>query len=178
IGQVWLVSGQSTMEYSIHTHPQYAKPKKGDPDLLEKAFKAVNDPLIRVLYVEKNLKSDVLPTNGWQKVSPAALAPVSAIGYFYAKALVDSLDVPVGIISSSCGGTSIETWTPSEAYAASSVFGSQLEGEHLRGGTVSNRYNRMTAPIAPYSLRSLKWYQGETKLKSRDIGTNAEKKKV
>src|SRR5690606_17672630 len=48
IGEVWLVSGQSNMEYSMHNHPQYAKPKKGDPDLLEKAFKAVNDPLIRV----------------------------------------------------------------------------------------------------------------------------------
>ena len=178
IGEVWLVSGQSNMEYSMHNHPQYAKPKKGDPDFLEKAFKAANDPLIRVLYVEKHLKSDVLPTNGWQKVSPAALAPVSAIGYFYAKALVDSLDVPVGIISSSWGGTSIETWTPSEAYAASSVFGSQLEGEQLHGETVGIRYNKMIAPIAPYSLRGFLWYQGETNLIRGDIGNYADKKKV
>src|SRR5690606_28526469 len=73
---------------------------------------------------------------------------------------------------------SIETWTPSEAYAASSVFGSQLEGEQLHGETVGIRYNKMIAPIAPYSLRGFLWYQGETNLIRGDIGNYADKKKV
>src|SRR5690606_11912470 len=66
IGEILDDSSQSTIEHAMHNLQHYAKPKKGEPDLLEKGLTAVNDPLIRVLNVEKNLKSDVIPSNGGQ----------------------------------------------------------------------------------------------------------------
>ncbi|NDW11484.1 sialate O-acetylesterase [Bacteroides sp. 214] len=146
IGEVWLASGQSNMEYSMNKHLHYAKPQRGDKEFLQKSFKAANSPIIRVMYVEKNLKTDTLPSKGWQMLNEESLAPVSAIGYFFAKSLVDNIDVPVGIISTSWGGTPIETWTP----------------------PLGERYIKMVEPMAPYSLRGFLWYQGETNLINGD----------
>lgn len=47
VGEVWLVSGQSNMEYSMNNHPHHARPKKGDPEVLYKEFKAADSPIIR-----------------------------------------------------------------------------------------------------------------------------------
>lgn len=178
IGEVWLVSGQSNMEYSMNNHPRYSKPKKGDPEYLSNAFKHANNPLIRVLYVKKELKSDTLPTNGWQMASGEALAPVSAIGYFYAKSLTENLDVPVGIISTSWGGTPIETWTPEKAYADSPAFQKQLKNHKLDGVAVGERFEKMVKPIIPYSLKGFLWYQGEQNLIYGDVENYADKQNL
>ncbi len=147
VGEVWLVSGQSNMEYSMNDHPHYQKPYKGDPDYLKKAFDAANSPNIRVMYIDKNLKVDSLPTKGWQTLSPEALSPVSAIGYFFAKRLTDELGVPVGIISTSWGGSNIESWSVPEG----------------------KRWKKMVKPMAGYGLRGFLWYQGCADLLEGDM---------
>ena len=101
VGEVWLASGQSNMEYSMNNHPRYRKPQKGDADYQLKAWREANNPNIRVLYVRPDLNSDVLPTDGWQRVDSTSLKPVSAAAYFFARMLQDSLQMPVGFISSS-----------------------------------------------------------------------------
>lgn len=158
IGEVWLASGQSNMEYSMNNHSaKYAKPKKGDPNLLQKEYEAAeNNPLIRLLYIEKNLNSDSLPTQGWQENSKEALAPMSAAAYYFAKNLVDSLHVPIGIISSSWGGSAIETWMRDEG----------------------KRYKKMIQPIAPYTLKGFLWYQGESNLIYGDMDNYATKQRM
>lgn len=178
IGEVWLASGQSNMEYSMNKHPHYAKPKKGDPDYLYNAFKLARNPYIRVLYVEKNLKSDTLPTKGWQMLNEESLAPVSAVAYFFAEFLTEQLDVPVGILSASWGGTPIETWTSEQVYMNSQSFKGQLKEHKLNGVRVGERYDKMIKPIIPYSLKGFLWYQGETNLINGDIEIYAEKQKV
>lgn len=147
IGEVWLASGQSNMEYSMNNHPKYKKPQKGDPDRLQKEWEQASNPHIRLLYVEKNLKTDTLPTSGWQTVTKESLQPFSAAAWFFAKMLQDSLQVPVGIISTSWGGTKIEVWTPGKG----------------------DRYEHMVRPIAPLALRGFLWYQGETNLINGDV---------
>lgn len=178
IGEVWLVSGQSNMEYSMNNHPKYAKPKKGDPDYLYNEFKVANSPIIRILHVEKNLKSDTLPSKGWQEVNEESLAPFSAVGYFFAKALVENLDVPVGILSSSWGGTPIETWTPEQAYLSSPIFADKMSNHRLNGVTVGDRYDKMIKPIAPYSLKGFLWYQGEQNVVMGDTDIYADKQRL
>lgn len=164
IGEVWLASGQSNMEYSMNNHPKYAKPKRGIPDRLQKEFKEADNPLIRVMYVKKDLKSDTLPSNGWQPLNETSLAPISAAGYFFAKKLAEELDVPIGIISTSWGGTRIETWTPESAYAQSPVFKDKLTDHKIDNHKVGERYEKMVAPMAPFTLRGFLWYQGESNL--------------
>ena len=110
VGEVWLASGQSNMEYSMNAHPKYAKPQKGDSDYLKHEWEKAKNPHIRLLYIEKNLNCDTLPTHGWQMVTQESLTPFSAAAWFFAEMLQDSLQVPVGIITSAWGGTYIEDW--------------------------------------------------------------------
>ena len=179
IGEVWLASGQSNMEYSMNNHPKYAKAKKGNPNRLKEEYEKANSPIIRLMYVKKDLKSDTLPSNGWQTLSQESLAPMSAVGYFFAKRLVEESDVPVGIISTSWGGTRIETWTSEEAYAESSLFKEKIDGHKIDGHRIGERYDKMVAPMVPFTLRGFLWYQGESNL--IDLGPTDnyyEKKKV
>lgn len=180
VGEVWLASGQSNMEYSMNNPPRYAKPKKGDPDRLLHEYESAANPMIRIMYVAKNLKADTLPTPGWQMVGRESLKPFSAPAYFFAKCLQDSLKVPVGIIASAWGGTDIETWTPIEMYQESKEFGPRMDGNRLRdnSATVGNRYRKMIEPIAPMALRGMLWYQGETNLINGDTDIYEQKMKL
>ena len=65
VGEVWLASGQSNMEYPMNDHPRYKKPQKGDANYQLKVWREARNTNIRVLYVMKDLKSSVLPTDGW-----------------------------------------------------------------------------------------------------------------
>ncbi len=177
IGEVWLVSGQSNMEYSMNNHPKYTPPRKGDKNYLYNEYKAANNPLIRVLYVEKNLKSDSLPTQGWKMINEESLAPISAIGYFFAKELFENIETPVGIISSSWGGTPIESWTPEIGYIDSPLAETMVNGK-INNIKVGERYQKMIAPMAPYALKGFLWYQGEQNLINGDRELYAKKQEL
>lgn len=111
IGEVWLCSGQSNMEF----------PVRGDWARVADADRVVADmgrPALRLLQI-KNTTSltpldDASVEYGWVESSPAAES-FSAIGYLYGRMLQDSLEVPVGVIDVTWGGTTVEAWTPREA---------------------------------------------------------------
>ena len=151
----------------MNNHPQYKKPKRGDADYQLKVWREANNPNIRVLYVKKDLKSDVLPTDGWQRVDSTSLKPVSAAAWFFAKMLQDSLQIPVGFISSSWGGTFLEEWIPIGEVK-------KLKGEKLKDRRPM--YEHLMAPLVGYTLRGFLWYQGESNLMDlRDIDTYTSK---
>lgn len=111
IGEVWLCSGQSNMEFPI----------RGDWARVADADRVVADmgrPALRLLQI-KNTTSltpldDASVEYGWVESTPAAES-FSAIGYLYGRMLQDSLEVPVGVIDATWGGTTVEAWTPREA---------------------------------------------------------------
>lgn len=111
IGEVWLCSGQSNMEFPI----------RGDWARLADADRVVSNmgrPALRLLQI-KNTTSltpldDASVEYGWVESTPAAES-FSAIGYLYGRMLQDSLDVPVGVIDATWGGTTVEAWAPREA---------------------------------------------------------------
>ena len=177
VGEVWLASGQSNMEYSMNNHPGHPKPKRGDREYLLHAFESADNPLIRVLHVRKELKSP-LPTDGWKPLSKESLAPISAAAYFFADSLSRHLDVPVGIISSAWGGTPIEQWTSAEAYDNSEVFGDRISFNRLDGVDIAKRFDYMISPMIPYTLRGFLWYQGEQNVIQGDTDIYTEKMKL
>ncbi|GEL11313.1 sialate O-acetylesterase [Flavobacterium glycines] len=178
VGEVWLASGQSNMEYSMNNHPKYAKPQKGNPNYLKDAFRAKQDPRLRLLYVNKDLKSKTLPSDGWHIADSTGLVPTSAAAYFFAKRLMKELNVPVGIITSAWGGTPIENWTPMQAYASNSLFANKITNEKLDNQQVGMRFEAMIRPMAPYTLGGFLWYQGETNLINGDIAIYTDKQKA
>ena len=102
IGEVWLCSGQSNMEWSVRASAN-AKAE----------IAAAKHPLIRHMKVPRrpadSPQSDI--KTKWEVCSPATVANFTACGYFMARELQQKLDVPIGLVNSSWGGTRVEPWT-------------------------------------------------------------------
>jgi sialate O-acetylesterase len=160
VGEVWLCSGQSNMEFTVGwpRGGKDAEPEvdgSGDQDNREPEFQGlvINEeaeaaeasyPLIRQLHIERTrstLPSDTVRTRGWQAASRETVGHFTAVGYFFARDIHRATGVPVGIIASSWGNTQIQQWM---------INGSD--------------YNGMIAPLEPGAIRGFLWYQGESNL--------------
>ena len=109
IGDVWICSGQSNMELSMQrVSPLY-------PDEIEHA----ENPFIRQFKVprEYNFQQPQSDTSGgnWQKATPESVLDFSAVAYFFARSLYDSIQVPIGLINTSLGGSPVEAWIDEES---------------------------------------------------------------
>ena len=113
IGEVWLCSGQSNMEFGI-----------GNVINAEKEIAAADYPQIRLMKVDKSWKpSPQIDLGGeWKVCTPETVKQggwngFSAVGYFFGRELHQTLKVPVGLIDATWGGTRIESWTPPQGFA-------------------------------------------------------------
>lgn len=115
MGEVWLCSGQSNMEWKVNR-----------VDNAEKEIDNANHPLIRHIEIPKALEfvpqSD-FEDREWEVCSPETVGGFTAVGYFFARKISQELGVPVGLVHSSWGGSHVETWISKEAMLASEVFG-------------------------------------------------------
>lgn len=118
VGDIWLCSGQSNMEWRV----RYSN--NSEFELSNATY-----PKIRFFTVEHALSS--FPENevkgSWQACSPETVGDFSAVGYFFGRELHKELDIPVGLINSSWGGTGIETWTSPEMMKTIPKFAKELE---------------------------------------------------
>ena len=169
VGEVWLCSGQSNMEYPLNRALyKYAKPARGI-DSAELELKN-SYPNIRLFQVEKKLSLPDVTSNGWNEASGEALERISAAGFYFAKNIQKEMHIPVGIISSSWGGSRIEPWTPAEAYKSLPAFAADVAKNPviMDNSPVGKNYNSMISPLAPFALRGFLWYQGESNLMVHD----------
>lgn len=108
IGEVWLASGQSNMQMPVTGWP----PKDPIDNSTEEIAQA-NFPQIRMMTVQRHIahspKDDFL--GSWAVASPATVGQFSATAYFFARRLNQELQIPIGIIHTSWGGTVAEAWT-------------------------------------------------------------------
>lgn len=182
VGDVWLCGGQSNMEYPMdRTLYRYAAPKRGEDSAALELAKRDKPDAIRYLYVEKNLKAQPeLPTKGWVTNNDTMVRRISAIGYFFAKEIHAATGVPIGIISDSWGGTRIEPWTPDWAYQQSPVFAAQAKEAAFKidGVHPGQMYNSLIAPLVPYAIKGVLWYQGESNAMIDDQATYNNKFKL
>jgi sialate O-acetylesterase len=109
VGEVWLCSGQSNMEWTV-----------ANSDNPQKEIAAANHPKIRHIKAPKltaSVPAKDFPGD-WQVCGPETAGGFTACGYFMARELQKKLNVPIGIINSSWGGTRIEPWTTPAGFAA------------------------------------------------------------
>lgn len=155
IGEVWLCSGQSNMEWVVSNSMN-----------AEEEIAKANYPQIRAFNVVKDMsfdpKSDL---NGkWEICSPESVGDFSAVGYFFARKLYQELDIPIGIINSSWGGTDIETWTSHDSFSALPdkfmARYNQLEGKELPTLIKENEQNEKAFQEALSNDQGIKdgWY--------------------
>jgi sialate O-acetylesterase len=106
IGEVWVCSGQSNMEWSV------VNSNNADQEIAN-----ANYPAIRIFDVPRNIQvkpAEDLPSGSWAECSPKTIRYFSAVGYFFGRNLHQELGVPVGLIGSNWGGTIVETWMSPE----------------------------------------------------------------
>ena len=192
VGDVWLASGQSNMEFAMR------QAGTADADLPQ----AGNDQ-IRLLMVAKKASEfplDDVETVGWKASTPATARDFSAVAWYFAREINQREHVPVGVIDSTWGGTVADAWTRMEALGADAAlapvftqWGRMTQGEvdalaaqkdeqrQLAEAKAAGKpapqfpwhpmllswgpgmlWNGMIAPFTPLPIRGVIWYQGES----------------
>jgi sialate O-acetylesterase len=175
VGEVWFAGGQSNMAY---TAGQMANRLPEGRAMLD----AADLPAVRFRKINERdapaPKQD-LEGGGWDACSPQTAARHSAVCFVFARRLHRELNVAVGVIDCSWGGTPIEPYIPATAFtghptlerlAALAKAGDVEAIRALPGGTrvrspawlAGAIYNGRIAPVAPYAIRGAIWYQGES----------------
>ncbi len=187
VGEVWICSGQSNMEWPLRASFQ------PEEDIAGAANASIR------LFTVARAKADApqADTKGnWTVCNPGSAGSFSAVGYYFGRDLAKALKVPVGLIHTSWGGSPAEVWMSHEtlvgnpdhrrdivdAYAraveraqeAKAKFdadAAQLAAQGKKptgrppvgpGWKPSELYNAMIAPIIPFGIRGAIWYQGES----------------
>lgn len=159
LGEVWICAGQSNMEMPVQGY--LGQPCSNAVETIRDARKY---PEIRMFTIPRN--SQEVPQddcNGeWRLSSPAAVSTFSAVGYFFGRCLNQYLDIPIGLINVSWGGTNIEAWMSEESLKRIKVdrqfIAENWTEEHSKPARL---YNGMIHPLLKYAVKGIVWYQGE-----------------
>ncbi|WP_206082035.1 sialate O-acetylesterase [Maribellus sediminis] len=156
IGELWLCSGQSNMEYNVN---------KGVADAKEALADCENNQ-VRFFFVKKATaeypQDDC--TGYWKVCNAESMQWFSSVGYFFGQKLYENLGIPIGLINSNWGGTPVETWTPIDKIENPEKVmkeTSVLKKSTGWDNTVSSTYNAMIHPLINMKMAGAIWYQGE-----------------
>ena len=137
--EVWICSGQSNMDGPLSVYNNY-NPEVEAADVRD----------IRIL--------DFTDTNKWAECTPITAKDFSTTGFFFGRELYRDLHVPIGLIESAVGATNVERWMNPSSIEADSILS---KGDKLFGDPVGDLYNQFIAPIIPFAIRGVIWYQGK-----------------
>ncbi|MFT3682580.1 MAG: sialate O-acetylesterase [Ferruginibacter sp.] len=156
IGEVWLCSGQSNMEWNYYAGAKNIKEEL--PTCYNKNIRFYHIPRASAAYPQ-----DDVPAT-WKVCDSNTLKNFSAVGYFFGKKLNSQLNVPIGLINASWGGTPAEAWSPADVISNNPVLAESANKlTEVPWGPVKRGllFNGMINPITSFSIAGAIWYQGE-----------------
>lgn len=160
IGEVWVCSGQSNMYMPVSGY--HNQPVINSNEVILKS----TNKSIRLFTVERNVSLEPLEdfTGKWLECIPKNVAGFSATAYFFGQMVQEILDVPVGLINSSWGGTRIEPWISESGIKKFDFIGLPDKDQQgkISPQTPTVIYNAMIYPMVGYAIRGGIWYQGES----------------
>ena len=193
VGEVWLCSGQSNMDFTVAKTPKYSF--AGVQNEAEEVA-AANYPEIRMFSGQwtKSYTPQSKIAGTWKVCTPENVREFSAIGYFFARDLQKELKVPVGIVTMTFGASTAQAWIRRETLLGDpetapliAAFDAAVEkykaGPTMEPATLpattqkakrapkdpvqdqhnpTVMYNGMIAPMIPYGIKGVLWYQGES----------------
>jgi sialate O-acetylesterase len=171
VGEVWLCSGQSNMEWPVT--------ESWNADLV---IPAANHPTIRLARVKGQGSQTPVEDfdGGWQVCAPETVKGFSAVGYHFGRVLQQHLGVPIGLIDNSWGGSACEAWIRRDRLEGNPLYANQLanwdriaaeydktkdpkQRDQLAGNhRPANLYHARLGPILGFAIRGAIWYQGES----------------
>ena len=179
VGEVWICSGQSNMQWKLRGF---------GVDHFKEDVQKAKYPEIRFCEVPQviALEGQDQVAAKWTVCNPRSALAFSAVGYFFGSRLHQELDVPIGLISTNWGGSSAEAWVSPEVLKKgfpefnsqfatneklieeSGVLYSRPKNKPPKGLNQRNPsvlYNSMLRPLISFSFRGVVWYQGESNVK-------------
>lgn len=156
IGEVWLLSGQSNMEWSMSSGLPY---EKEIAEASNQSIRYFGIPRTASPHPQDDLKAR------WIVTTPEEVKRFSAVGYFFGKELNEKLNRPVGLIGSSWGGTPAEVWTPDSVVQNNPVLAeaaAKLNPSQWWPVAPGAAYNAMIHPLRHFAIAGSLWYQGES----------------
>lgn len=179
-GALWLASGQSNMQYKLaDTYEGFALSKTGGTEEYIRALDIPSTPEYNGSGVNLPFKAlrDIKGASWCKGTDTAKILKISAVAYFFACELRKELDMPVGILNASLGGSSIYTWLSREAidstpavkdYLASTgryIAGEQWDSvKHSAFEDMTANYNKKIEPLGRFEPDGMIWYQGESNI--------------
>ena len=150
VGEVWICSGQSNMEWTV----------KQSRDA-EQEIAAANFPKIRHFAVEKKVSEQPLSTckGSWTVCSAKTAGNYTGVGYFFGRTLAQELDVPIGLIHTSWGGTPAESWTSRPALTSTPLFSDSVSAW-------DKRVENLPAALEKYKKTMEQWAKDAAAAKS------------
>ncbi|MGM0665903.1 MAG: sialate O-acetylesterase [Bacteroidota bacterium] len=163
LGDVWICSGQSNMEYKINWMGGWSNPwfEHDSIDIERNKY-----PLIRLFQLKKNTSDTPLDDcqGQWMPVNTRTVAEFSAVAFFFGRELNRKLGVPVGLVQTAWGGTPAESWTSARELESNGDLSFYTQGDYSGEGEYrrpARLFNAMINPLLKMSITGAIWYQGE-----------------
>jgi sialate O-acetylesterase len=156
IGEVWLGSGQSNMEWTPAMKIEGGESEKAKANYPQIRFFTV------LPWADSNPQKHV--AGKWVVCTPESMYHFSALMYFFGKEIHSKVNVPVGLICSAWGGSPAETWIPEFIFERDDILkksASVLKPVSWSPVEPARLYNTMIHPLIPYKIKGALWYQGE-----------------
>lgn len=163
LGEVWLCSGQSNMEMPLKGF--MGQPVENSSEVI---YNATPETPIRLYSIKRNPSKVVLDDcpGKWELNTPKNVSDFSATAYFFGLQLYKTLNIPIGLVNSSWGGSAIQSWMTPESLQKYPEISqkhlsddSEIKNPH---SVASMLYNGMIHPIKNFSYKGVIWYQGES----------------
>ena len=166
IGDIWICSGQSNMGVTVQ--------QANDP---EKEIAAANYPSIRLMNVPRSMPNEPITdikSASWKICSPETVPGFSAVGYFFGRNIFNEINVPIGLIHTSWGGSNVEAWTSMDyltkvdkyknypAVLAETIQKAEPGVDVHPNKIHTSLFNGMINPLLSLPVKGVIWYQGES----------------
>ena len=167
VGEVWIGSGQSNMDFRVHCTFAGCVLNNEAAEIA-----AANYPLIRFANIPWNpsatpREASAVKTS-WSVTSPQTVSNFSAAGYFFSRELAKTMPgVAIGFVLGSFGASCLQCWMSKESLQAIPSVATQLAQFEANPDYTNQHnpyicYNGQIAPLIPYAIRGVIWYQGES----------------
>lgn len=203
VGDVWLLSGQSNMEWPLGSEMHFDEEKNEFPNEELRFFNThyVGKGIYGEKYSRKELdqlSTQQFYTGNWEVGGLPQVKEVSAVGYYFGKAIAQKVDVPVGLINLAIGGAPIETFVSIEALQSDPEFRKKIKGNWLNNDTLPEwvrergkqnvggvsehsdnlgpnhaykpgfAYTSGIPFLSKFGIKGILWYQGESNAQERE----------
>lgn len=159
VGDVWLCSGQSNMDWNLAGC-------KRDQDVASADFPGIRHLTVPLAFQGTPAKTFNGKVN-WNVCSPGTAKDFSAVAFYFARKVYQETKgaIPIGLIKSACGGTTIDLWLPPDGCSDIPALQPLFSQSPMPNGPFS-LFNGMIHPVAPFAIKGVLWYQGENAEKS------------